>query len=92
MLTYCIHHTKIYYGDYMNVLKTFSTNLKLYRNKLGLSQKALAERCGLHRTYISDIECGKRSISLDNVQKISNALGVDAYLMFIDNKTDSKEV
>ena len=40
---------------------------------------------GLHRTYISAVECEKRSISLDNVQKIADALGVETYLLFVDN-------
>jgi transcriptional regulator with XRE-family HTH domain len=39
-----------------------------------LSQEAFAEKAGLHRTYISAVERAKRSIALDNVQKIANAL------------------
>lgn len=73
----------------MNIIKVFSSNLKKYRNKIGLSQEAFAEKAGLHRTYISSIECGKRSISLDNIQKIADALEIDTYLLFIDQ---SKEV
>lgn len=47
---------------------------------------------GLHRTYISAIEREKRSIALDNVEKIASALGVEAYVLFIDKTTDSKKV
>lgn len=53
----------------MNVLKVFAANLRRYRNQLGLSQESFAEKAGLHRTYISAIEHGKRSIALENVQK-----------------------
>lgn len=60
-------------------------NLKKYRNAIGLSQEAFADKAGLHRTYISAIECEKRSISLDNVQKIADALEIDTYLLFIDD-------
>ncbi len=74
----------------MDIIRVFSMNLKKYRNALGLSQEAFADRAGLHRTYISAIECGKRSIALDNVQKIADALGIDTYLLFIDN--DSKNL
>ncbi len=74
----------------MDIIRVFSMNLKKYRNALGLSQEAFADRAGLHRTYISAIECGKRSIALDNVQKIADALGIDTYLLFIDN--DSKNM
>ena len=43
-----------------------------------------AELCGLHRTYISDIECFRRSISLDNIQKISDALEIETYKLFLE--------
>ena len=36
----------------------------------GISQEELADRCGLHRTYISDIELGKRNLSLENIERI----------------------
>lgn len=68
----------------MDVLRVFATNLRKYRNQLGISQESFAERAGLHRTYISAVECGKRSIALENVQKIADALGVDTYLLFIE--------
>lgn len=74
----------------MVALKVFAHNLKKYRNELGISQEEFAERAGLHRTYISAVECGKRSIALDNVQKIADALGVDVYMLFIESKNDEK--
>ncbi|WP_218188974.1 helix-turn-helix domain-containing protein [Anaerococcus urinomassiliensis] len=49
---------------------------------MGLSQEAFAEKSGLHRTYISALECTKRSIALDNVQKIADALEIEPYLLF----------
>jgi len=76
----------------MVALKVFARNLRKYRNELGLSQEEFAERAGLHRTYISAVECGKRSIALDNVQKIADALGLDAYLLFVENKDSSEGV
>ena len=45
-----------------------------------------AESCGMHRTYISAIECFRRSISLENIQRIADALGIDAYLLLVDNE------
>lgn len=41
----------------MDIVKVFGDNLKKYRIQLSLSQEAFAEKCGLHRTYISAIEC-----------------------------------
>ena len=75
----------------MDIIKVFSSNLRKYRTSLGISQEACAEKAGLHRTYISAIERGKRSISLDNIQKISDALGVETYLLFLDNEKSSIE-
>ena len=66
----------------------FGTNVRKNRMRLGLSQEKFAEKCGLHRTYISDIECFRRSISLDNIQKIADALGVETYLLFCDEDTE----
>ena len=50
----------------MDIVKVFGTNVKHYRETLGISQEVFAEKCGLHRTYISAIECYRRSISLEN--------------------------
>lgn len=74
----------------MDIIKVFSNNLKYYRNKLGISQEEFADKAGLHRTYISAVECGKRSISLDNIQKIAEALGIETYLLFVDKIEDTK--
>ena len=69
----------------MDIIKVFGTNLKKYRTEQGLSQEKFAEMCGLHRTYISDIECFTRNVSLENVQKIADALKLETYKLFIDN-------
>lgn len=68
----------------MNIKKTFGDNLKKYRTALGISQEDFAEKCGLHRTYISAVECYRRSISLENIQKIADALGIEVYKMFME--------
>lgn len=46
------------------------------RREKGFSQEAFAEKCGLHRTYISGIERGKRNVSLRNIEVIAQALGI----------------
>ena len=46
------------------------------RLKKKLSQEALAELANLHRNYVSQIECGRRNISLLNIIKLARALSV----------------
>lgn len=70
----------------MNILEVFSTNVRAGRKRLGLSQEDFAERCGLHRTYTSALERGKRNISLKNIQIIADALNVETYTLFIDSQ------
>lgn len=68
----------------MDIVKVFGTNVKRYRQALGISQEAFAEKCGMHRTYISAIECYRRSISLENIQRIADALGIETYKLFLE--------
>ena len=63
----------------MDIVHVFGSNVRRFREKAGLSQEKLAELCQLHRTYISDIERFRRSISLLNIQKIAYALRVEPY-------------
>lgn len=68
----------------MDIVKVFGNNLKKYRTSLGLSQEAFADKCGMHRTYISAIECYRRSISLENIQRIADALEIETYKLFTE--------
>lgn len=68
----------------MDIVRVFGANVKRYRQALGISQEAFAEKCGLHRTYISAIECYRRSISLENIQRIANALEIETYKLFLE--------
>ena len=52
-------------------------NLKRFRTSTGLSQEELADRAGLHRTYISSVEHAKRNVSLENIFQLAVGLKVD---------------
>jgi transcriptional regulator with XRE-family HTH domain len=58
-----------------NARHTFGVNLRLHREALGLSQEDLAEKAGLHRTYIGSVERGERNVSIDNMERLAAAVG-----------------
>lgn len=57
-----------------DILIRYGQAVRKIRLEQGISQEELADRCGLHRTYISDIELGKRNLSLENIERISLSL------------------
>ncbi|MGH9815884.1 MAG: helix-turn-helix domain-containing protein [Candidatus Acidiferrales bacterium] len=50
--------------------------MRLLRLRLGLSQEDLAEKCGLHRTYVGAIERAERNITLSTLNRLAVALAV----------------
>lgn len=54
------------------------------RIQKGMSQEKLADLSELHRTYISDIELGKRNVSIDNIEKIADALDMKISDIFLE--------
>lgn len=59
-----------------DVKKSFGASVRVWRSRLGVSQEELAERAGLHRTYISDVERGARNVSLESIEKLAYALEI----------------
>ena len=60
----------------------FGTTIKSKRSQLGMSQEELADRAGLHRTYVSDVERGVRNVSLISIEKLAHALGLSVWRLF----------
>lgn len=69
-------------GSSPNVLVQFGSRVKELRKNLDLSQEGLAERAGLHRTYIGMIERAEKNITLVNIEKLSIALETSIKEMF----------
>ena len=60
-----------------------AANIIRLRRERGWSQEGLAFECGLHRTFIAHVERQARNISLDNMERVANALGVPIYTLLM---------
>lgn len=65
-----------------DVRERFGYAVKVRREELGLTQEDLAERAGIHRTYLSDVERGTRNLSLVNIERLAAALAVTMAELF----------
>ena len=65
-----------------HILIRYGQAVRKIRLAQGISQEELADRCGLHRTYISDIDLDKRSLSLENIERIANSLNTTLSVFF----------
>jgi transcriptional regulator with XRE-family HTH domain len=63
--------------EVLNGRAVLAARVKGLRTERHLSQAALAERAGMHRTYLSSIERGRRNVPLDTVCRLAWALGVE---------------
>ena len=70
----------------MTARLTFAENLRKLRTSKGLSQEKLADLCDLHRTYVSSVERGERNITVDNMERLAVALGVDIRVLLNPNE------
>lgn len=71
-------HTKVIHIMSSNkILEVFGRNVQRHRKILNMSQEKLAEKAGVHRTYIGMIERAEKNITLLNMEKIAKALNVE---------------
>jgi transcriptional regulator with XRE-family HTH domain len=69
-------------SDHDSERAAFGARVRALRLQKGLSQEQLAERAGLHRTYVSSLERGQRNVGLDNIHIIARALDVHPSQLF----------
>lgn len=60
------------------LVRVFGNNVRARRLRLDLSQEELAERAGVHRTYVGMIERFEKNVTIYNIERIADALGVKA--------------
>ena len=71
----------------MALQETFVSNMKRLRKEKGITQERLAELCGTDTCYISQIETLRRFPSIQLIEKLADALGVDAGVLFTSKNT-----
>lgn len=71
-----------------DLLFTFGQTVRRLRLSKDISQEKFADMCSLHRTYISDIELGKRNVSLENIDKMAEALDMRISDLFKEVESD----
>jgi len=64
--------------------RTVGANIRRLRTEQGLSQEALADHLGLHRTYVGGVERGERNLTLRTVKRLAALLGVEAAELLTD--------
>jgi transcriptional regulator with XRE-family HTH domain len=67
-----------------------AANVRALRKGRGLSQEALAEECGYHRTYVGGIERSERNITIATLEALAGALGVDALALLVPGDGSTK--
>jgi transcriptional regulator with XRE-family HTH domain len=60
-----------------DALAIFGDRVRARRHELDLSQETLADRAGLHWTFVGQVERGRRNLSLHNLLKLAEALEID---------------
>ena len=80
-LTHITHTIMLLQGERM-IQKSFGLRIKFLREQMNLSQEKFALSIGMDRTYYASVERGKRNISLVNIERIANGLGISLAMLF----------
>jgi len=70
----------------------FAKNLRKFRLKRKLSQEDLADLAGIHRTYVGSVERAERNISIDNMERLANALECSIAELLVEDPEELEEI
>jgi transcriptional regulator with XRE-family HTH domain len=66
-------------SDGRRLRRAIARNVRQLRKSQGFSQESFADLCGLHRTYIGSVERAEVNVSIDNIERIADALGLEGW-------------
>ena len=66
--------------------RQFGLAVRNERRKLALTQEELADQAGLHRTYVSDVERGKRNLSIQSIERLARAMNISIGALFAESE------
>lgn len=72
--------------DQCPLVAIFASNVRRRRLELGLSQEELAERAGVHRTYVGMLERSEKNVTIYNIWRLASALQLEPSDLLIENK------
>ena len=76
-------------GDIALIRQNLGRRIRKLRKSLGMSQYVFSKMAGINRTYLIDVEKGRRNVSVDNLIRISSGLDVKMSVLFEDVDTIS---
>ena len=74
------------------IIEILGSNIRKLRKECGWTQEKLAEKADISVPFMTQIELGRKSASLEVIEKIAKALGVSYEILFKTEKTESKDV
>ncbi len=74
------------------IIEILGSNIRNLRKECGWTQEKLAEKADISVPFMTQIELGRKSASLEVIEKVAKALGVSYEMLFKTEKTESKDV
>ena len=68
--------------EFNNLKELFTFNIKYYRYLNNMSQERLAELCSFSPRYLTDIERGKHTPTINKIEIIAKALNIEPFILF----------
>jgi XRE family transcriptional regulator, regulator of sulfur utilization len=73
------------------VSKAIGVKIRRHRTQMGLTQEELADKSGLHYSYIGQLERGEKNATLESIQRVVEALGISHAELYESNLVQSRE-